>query len=125
VRPAIAVAAIATAIMGLLGLHVHPAFFSLAGLTTGIVFPASMSSLCHELPLEQHGMAIGIVTGVYNAVLAVAHLAIGALVDSVGVDLALHVGPACAVLGTVTLVLWWWAPHRSMGVGKETDLPPA
>lgn len=129
VRPAIALAAIATIVVALLGLHVHPALLSLVGLTSGILFPTTISALCHELPqgpegLAQQGMAIGIVAGAYSAVLAVAHLAIGGLVDVAGVDLALHVGPACELLGIVLLGSWWWKRNRA-GPSPTTVAPGA
>ncbi|MBI3725826.1 MFS transporter [bacterium] len=95
----------ASAICVLLGLHVHVVFLSLEGFTIGIVFPAAMAALTLELPRSLHGRAIGVVSASYSTALALAHFLVGRASDAYGTRVALHVSPACALLGVVVLAL--------------------
>lgn len=99
VRAAIVGGALASAALVLLGLHVDAAFLAFMGLTVGILFPATISALTHELAPEHHGPAIGIVSGAYSAALGAAHFLIGRVSDVRGLGTALHLSPACALAG--------------------------
>lgn len=104
-RPVIATAGLLTAAVVLLGLHVDAAFLSFAGLTAGILFPATVSALTLELGPEHHGPAIGIVTGAYSAALGGAHALIGKISDVRDLETALHLSPVCAITGVVVFLV--------------------
>jgi fucose permease len=105
VRPAIVVCALASAAVVLLGLDLDAAFLPFEGLTVGILFPATVSALTGELVPEQHGPAIGFVSGAYSLALAGAHALVGHLSDTVSLRAALHLSPACAVLGVAIFLV--------------------
>ncbi|MEZ0231109.1 MAG: sugar MFS transporter [Planctomycetota bacterium] len=103
-RPVIAAAALLTAGLVLLGLHVDALFLSFAGLTAGILFPATVTALTLELAPEHHGPAIGVVSGAYSAALGGAHALIGKISDARGLEVALHVSPICALAGVAVFL---------------------
>jgi fucose permease len=113
VRRAIALAAVATAAAALLGLHVDALFLPVTGLGAGLLFPTTISALTLELPRAQHAMAIAIVTAAYSLALALSHASLGFLSDRYGIAAALHVSPACALLGIGVLGAFAWRRPRA------------
>ncbi len=105
VQPAIVVGALASAAVVLLGLDLDAAFLPFEGLTVGILFPATVSALTGELLPEQHGPAIGFVSGAYSLALAGAHALVGQISDTWNLKVALHVSPICAVLGVAIFLV--------------------
>jgi predicted MFS family arabinose efflux permease len=113
VRGAIVVSALGTAAIGLAGLHVDAALLPLAGFTAGLLFPACVFELTTRLLPEDHGRAIGIVSGTYSFALALSHATVGLIADRAHLGVALHVSPLCALIGIAVLVAFSPSKNRS------------
>ncbi len=92
------------------GLTVHPALLSVAGLTLAPFFPVASALVADEFPGAFERVMSTLMATVCLTVM-VAHQAVGALSDAVGLHAALWLAPAC-LLGALGLVVAT-APRRA------------
>ncbi len=100
IRNQLSISAASSAVMIILGIHIHPLFLAAVGFTVAPFYPMSISWISSKFPHDLDA-AVSYMMTTDSVMLVVMHLSVGKLTDSVGISNALYLGPFFLLLSFI------------------------